>query len=171
MMNKAYGVDQTVREIHGWFTEDLTSAELDETAAAISDAAAQHHFEGLIPIEEFLAEVLSGDDPAFEISERLIAIHDLKFVKPQLFRRPLARYFSSIIELFENYSPEYEYSPSIVLFFECCFKLDLGAEWFTKPLAYTSKSGVRAFELFNNLLDLIRYELRNAEFNGEINCR
>lgn len=173
MNGNAYSTELTVREINDLFEDDSTYVEtdIDRNNTTLIGEAYHDFSKALIRIEKFVARVLSDDDPAFVMTERLIERNDLKIVKKYLERLPLARHFTHVIELFEYYSPEYEYSLHVDLFFKCCFELELGKEYFNKPLAYTSKQGKQAFELYNGLLDLIRIESRTAEFNGKISDR
>lgn len=159
----------TVQEIYQWIADDANRTETDENSQSVThvDEAGQVFIEALVAIEEFVILVLDSDEPAFVLTERLIERNDLKRAKRNLELLPLAKSFTSVIELFQQYSPEYDYSQNVALFFKCCFTLELGKEWFTQPLGNTTKEGKLAFELFNQLVNLIRTEGRNAEFRGE----
>jgi hypothetical protein len=159
----------TTQEIYQWIADDANQTETDANGKSVThtDEASQVLIKALVAIEEFVAQVLEGDDPAFVLTERLVERNDLKRIKKDIERLPLAKYFTSVIELFQQYSPSYEYSLNVTLFFNCCFSLDLGKEWFTQPLANTTKAGKLAFERYNDLIKLIRTEGRNAEFRGE----
>jgi len=163
--------DPTAREMCDWIADD--SACIGTDTETERDDAFQKFVKALFRSEEFVAEVLSNDDPAFVPVDRVIERNDLIIVKKDLKRLPLAKHFKSVIELFENYSPEYEYSLNVNLFFKCCFQLDLGREWFSNPLAYTSKPGKLAYELYNDFIELIRTEAKTPEFKRAIydrNC-
>jgi hypothetical protein len=156
---------QEIREMYKWIALDSTYDETDPN----------HDFiQALISIEEFVAQVLSGDEPAFVFTEWVVERNDLKIFRRKLLELPLANNFAYVIKLLEYYSAEYKYSPHVHLFFQCCFKLELTKEWFSKPYAYTTKRGNKPkhqFELYNDLIDLIRTESRNAEFSGKISDR
>lgn len=171
-------IDSTNVEVDGIWLEDgdctfITTGIDEKSISAYSDGYPALNT-ALIPVEELVIEVLSSDDPAFILTDRLVGRGDCKTLKKDLKRLSLARYFTSVIELFELYSVEYEYTPHIEIFFNCCFKLDLGKEWFGNSLAYTTRRGdkpMRQFELFNELIELIRIESRTAEFDGKISDR
>src|ERR1035437_8614521 len=148
--------EPTFKEIYNWIEDNSTYVETDKdgnTTSAI-DVVCHEFIKALIRIEEFVAEVLSTDDPAFVMRERLIERNDIRKLQSHLDKLSLARHFTAVIKLFQNYSIEYKYSPHVELFFQCCFKLELASEWFSNPLANTSKPK-KQFELFNELLELI----------------
>ncbi len=165
--------DLSFKEIYDWLNEgcEYEIVNSDGSVSIFKDVAFSDFTNALIEIETFVLKVVNGDDPAFVLLERLIERNDLVIVRETLDRLPLATNFIFVIKLFEYFSPEYEYSPRVELFFKCCFKLDLGKEWFLNPLTYTSKQGKRAFALYNDFLDLIRIEYRSAEFDGKISDR
>jgi len=147
--------DITTLAVHDYFSDDLTDG----------------IYHALIQIEAFVTELLSSDDPAFVMTERVIQRNDLRTVRNHLERLALARYFTKVIDLLLHYSPEYEYSPNIALFFKCGIKLELWKDWFCRPLDYTSRPNKLAFELFNDYIDLMRKESREAEFSRNISDR
>lgn len=161
--------EPTVQEIYQWIADDSTYIETDANGASLThiDEASQVFIKTLVEIEEFVALVLDSDESAFILTEMLVERNDLKRTKKHIELLPLAKYFTSVIEMFQQYSPEYEYSQNVALFFKCCFALELGKEWFIQPLAKTSKEGKLAFERYNDLIELIQTEGRNAEFRGE----
>ena len=167
---------QEIRELFKWIALESSC---DEKAANGIPMAAIYQtcfefFDALIRIEEFVTKVLSSDDPGFVKQNRLLGRGDLRIAKENIKRLPLADYFPHVIPFFQNYSPEYRYSHAVELFFKCCFKLELGKEWFSNPKDYTTTRGDKPktqLELFHDLIDLIRTESRSAEFDGKIRRR
>ncbi len=173
MKDKKSNTELSIQEMYQWKAEDsmYTVTDIDGHITTQFDQAYREFIDGLISIETFVDRVLQSDTPAFKMTEVLIEKNDLQLTKNELKRFYLARYFTSVIKLFEHYSPDYKYSPNVDLFFKCCFEFELGREWFTDPLAYTTKRGdkpTQQYELFNDLLKLIRIESRTAEFDGKI---
>ncbi len=179
MRNKHENTELTKQEIRELFKWIALESSCDEKAANGIPMAALYQacfelFDALIRIEEFVTKVLSSDDPGFVKQNRLLGRGDLRIAKESIKRLPLADYFPHVIPLFQNYSPEYRYSHAVDLFFKCCFKLELGKEWFSDPKGYTTMRGDKPktqLELFHDLIDLIRTESRSAEFNGKISRR
>jgi hypothetical protein len=114
----------------------------------------------LLKIEDLVNLITSNDLPGFSIKE-------IRNGKPILTRHPLAKYFKLITELFELVSSEYGYSPNVELFFESCFKLELGKEYLSNPLAYGNRP-IRQFEIFNELIELIRTKSRTQKFRSRV---
>jgi hypothetical protein len=167
---------QEIRELYKWIALDSTYDESDAKGipiAAIYEACFEF-YNALIRIEDFVTEVLSSDDPGFVKQNRLLGRKDFRIEKESIVRLPLADYFPHVIKLLENYSPEYKYSHNVDLFFKCCFKLELGKEWFRDPSGYTTKRGDKPktqLELFHELIDLIRTESKTAEYDDKISHR
>lgn len=176
MTNHSDSTDLSVSEVYEFISKDSICVETDENGNSVTrvDENYQNFIQGLISIEDFVVDVIKSDDSAFVMTENIIERNDLRLTKNNLQRLPLAKYFTTVIPLFENYSTDYDYipiSPNVALFYKCCIKLELGREWFNKPLAFTSKQGKLAYEVFNELLDLIRIAARDAEFRGELRAR
>lgn len=117
----------------------------------------------LLKIEDLVNLITSSNLPGFSIK-------DIRNGKPILIRHPLAKYFGSITELFELVSSEYEYSPNVELFFKSCFKLELGKEYLRSPLAYGARP-IRQFEIYNELIELIRTESRTQKFRSRVSSQ
>lgn len=160
-------IDDTDLSVHDdYIPNDSISSEvkINEIPHELTDGV----FQAQIQIEAFVTELLSSDDPAFVMMERLIKRNDLRFVRNNLDRLPLARYFTTVINLLMHHSPAEEYSPHIELFFQCGIRLELWKEWFCNPRAYTSRPNKPAYELFNDFIDLIRQVSRESEFRRNI---
>lgn len=114
----------------------------------------------LLKIEDLVNLITSSNLPGFSIKK-------IRNGKPILIRHPLAKYFKSVTELFELVSSEYGYSPNVELFFESCFKLELGKEYLSNPLAYGFRP-IRQFEIYNKLIELIRTESRTQKFRSRV---
>jgi hypothetical protein len=162
-----------IREIYNWIDDNSTYIETDSSGNTTSkiDDIFHGYIVALIRIEELVAEILATDEPAFVMQERLFERNDIKIIKKRLLELALARHFKSVIKLFERYTAYYKSSANVELFFDCCFKLELNKEHFNNPQANTSRQGKLAYELFNDLINLIRIKSREAEFRGVINDR
>ena len=115
----------------------------------------------LIRIEDFIADVLSSSDPAFSLEKS-------KLGRMQLKTLPLARHFVSLYDIATAYSPEYDYSPYVDLFFHCWMRLEMYNEGFTNPRGYSSKPNKRQFEVCNDFLQIIRTEAGTPEFKKKL---
>ena len=176
MKDKDNSSELTIQEMYRWKAEDsiYNVSDIDGQITSVIDQANRDFIDGLISIEKFVDHVLQSDAPAFRLTEKLIEKEDFKISRNELEKFHLAKYFTSVIRMFEHYSPDYKYSPNVELFFKCCFEFGLGKEWFINPLDYTTKRGIkpmRQYELYNDLLTLIRTESRKAEFDGKIYSR
>ena len=126
----------------------------------LSEFSHQDYILELLKIEDLVNTITTSTLPAFSVEK-------VKNGKPILTYHPLAKYFTSITELFELVSSEYEYSPNVELFFTCCFKLELGKEFLRAPLAYGFRP-IRQFEIYNELIELIRTESRTQRFRSKV---
>lgn len=171
MKNAKVSIDQTM--LNQFTADDFKNIKLTTNRNPTDfDNEIYHEFiTALFRIEKILAEVLSSNELAYILKEIQIQGSHIRKTFISFDKKPLARYFTSVINLIRNYSSEYEYSPCIDLFFRCCFKLELQNEWFNNPRANTSKPGKKAYELFNNLIELIRYESTQPEFKRQISDR
>lgn len=123
-----------------------------------NDSCHRSYILELLKIEHFVREVTISNEPAFSLG-------DVRAGRTRVIKHPLALYFNETTDLYQLYTPEYEYSAHVSLFFQCCFALDLGKECFLDPLRYTSRQ-TRQFELFNELISLIRTESRSDRFKS-----
>ncbi len=115
---------------------------------------------GLLRIEQMVCEVLSSTEPAFICKED-------RSGKEKVLGLFLSKYFFEVTELFELYDVEYSYSAQVTLFCSCCFKLQLGQEYFFKPTLLTNRN-IRQFEVFNELIELLRTDSRSKEFQSHL---
>jgi hypothetical protein len=173
MKDDENNTELTMQDMYQWKSHEsiYNVTEMDGQITCINDQVFTDFIDGLISIETFVDRILESDIPAYKMTKNQIEYHGVQSVKEELKKFYLARYFTSVIKLFEYFSPDYKYSPNVELFFNCCFEFGLGREWFTDPLAYTTKRGTkpkRQYELFNELIKFIRIESRNAEFEGKI---
>lgn len=143
-------------ENHIDFTIKVSNESLDEFSH-------RDYILELLKIENLVNLITSSELPGFTIKE-------IKYGKPHLTKYPLAKYFQSITELFELASSEYEYSPNVELFFSCCTKLELGKEYLRSPLAYGNRP-IRQFEIYNELIELIRSESRTQKFRSRVSSQ
>ena len=114
----------------------------------------------LLKIEDFVNIVISSDLPGYFIK-------DIRNGNPRLASHPLSKNFKSINKLLRLSISEYEYSPNVELFFVCCLKLELDKEWLRSPLAYGYRP-IRQFEIYNELIELIRTEARTKKFRSTV---
>lgn len=119
---------------------------------------------GLINIENFVAEVLSCDAPAFCLQGHPLGPFVLR-------EYALAKYFKEVSRLSFLYVDGYEISETCQLFFECWGELGLGQEAFMEKRGYSSVLGKEPFERFNDFLALIRQKGRSAEFRRRLSRR
>lgn len=141
-------------------TSLLDDQYIDERDESKIDIAHRDYVIDLLKIEAFVRRTLSSKQDAFTMGKS-------KFGTNKLYSHPLSKYFTLVINLFERVSPEYEYSAHVELFFQCCFALKLGKEWFRDPLACSSQPKLQ-YQLFNELIDLIRTESKKPEFKAKI---
>ena len=156
-------VEPTVSEIYSRIAYDtscLESGEINGEEKNVFDMTHRDYVLELLRVEELVRSILSSDLPAFKMKEGRLGIFRLE-------RLPLAKYFMSVIELFELMTPEYGYSAHVALFFRCCFELELGKEWFSDPLGNASRPA-KQYELYNELIDLIRVESKKQEFRSKM---
>lgn len=156
-------------DIYRWIAEDNAEFEIvvDGTSTTHAD---EQHLALLIALEEiecFVKEVLATDTPGFSW------ILNPRSGRRQLVETPLSRYFKAVIPLFQQYSPSYRYSPHVSLFFECCFALDLGKEWFLDPKRGSSRlktpgEPLLQHELFEQLIDLLRVKAQAPESKAQV---
>lgn len=140
--------------VHSAFSE---VNETGEVVGFVEDEAYRSFIGYLVRIEEFVSDVLSDKDPGFRIEQR-------GYGKPLLRKLPLSKYYHSVIDLYNRgYRPDFEFSPYVDLFFCCCAVLELEKEGFTDPQDYSS-SPKKQYELYNELLDLIRAEATKPDF-------
>lgn len=125
-----------------------------------TDLSHREFISRLLCIEKLVCDVLDSCEFGYEFIE-------LQPGRSNLRRLPLSKYFLDINDLLEIYSPEYEYSSSVDLFFRCCSILDIGSEYLVKPLRYTTR-GVRQFELFNDLIRCIRVEALSSVYRDSV---
>ncbi len=160
-----------VRKTYQRIAEDSSYFETDGNGTItklIRDEGYHAFIESLIDIEDFIADVLSSNDPAFKPTETLMQRNDLMIVKKHLERLPLAKYFKSVVDFSFAYSPEYGYSAHVNLFFNCWRASALQNEGFTNPRGYSSKPDKQQFEVFNDFLHFIRTEASTPEFKKKI---
>jgi len=151
-----YSVVQEVYRRMAYEAGNKSDFTIDVNNDSLEEFSHRDYILELLKIENLVNLITSSNLPAFTIKE-------IRYGKPHLNKHPLAKYFQSITELFELSSPEYEYSPNVELFFSCCFKLELGKEYLRNPLAYGNRP-VRQFEIYNELIELIRTESRTQNF-------
>lgn len=137
-----------------------TDCTIDVHSESLDECSHRDYILELLKIEDLINIITSSYLPGFSIKE-------IRNGKPILIRHPLAKHFESITELFELFSSEYEYSSNVELFFKSCFKLELGKEYLRNPLAYGVRA-IRQFEIYNELIELIRTESRTQKFRSRV---
>ena len=140
-------------EIDSNYTIDTHSESLDECSH-------RDYILELLKIEDLVNLIISSELPGFSINK-------IRNGNPILTWHPLAKHFKLITKLFELVSSEYEYSPNVELFFASCFKLEIGKEYLCNPLQYGHRP-IRQFEIYNELIELIRTESRTQKFRSRI---
>ena len=156
-------VEPAISEMYSRIAYDtscLANEGVNGDESSVFDMTHRDYVLELLRVEELVRSILLSDLPPFRMKEGRLGICRLE-------RLPLAKYFRSVIELFELATPEYEYSAHVDLFFRCCFELGLGKEWFSDPLGNTSRS-IRQYELFNDLVELIRIESKRPVFRSKM---
>lgn len=153
-----------ITEIYNRLATDTTflpgySGALDEIEAS-TGSCHRAFILGLLRIEKLVHDVLKSTEPAFICGED-------RNGRPKIIGISLSKYFLDVTELFELYDNEYNYSAQVTLFFSCCFKLELGQEYFFDPTRFTNRK-VRQFELFNELIELLRTESQGKEFQAHL---
>lgn len=163
-MNTKTYIDQ-IRDTYNKLAIDATflpgfSSHLNEED--LSDCSCHRAFIlGLLKIEQLVFDILSSKEPAYSRKE-------VKPGKFQVLKHPLSKYFLDVNDLFRYlYDIDYQYSAHVSLFFNCCFRLDLGNEELLCPTRLTAK-GARQFELFNELIELIRIESQGRDFQSHL---
>lgn len=142
-------------------TEKTKSKSPNEIWMIKKDEDFKRFLNNLWLIEEFVAQVISSDKPAFEVKEIKLGI----MVPKEL---PLSNYFFLVHDFASQYLPDYQYSAQVQLFIDCWMKLRLGEMDFYAPGGPTAWQGKKQFELFNDFLNLIRKESRTPEFKKNI---
>jgi len=169
MTNTKTDNDLPIDEIYEFLCDSSKYEVLDNDGNLIEvhDILYENFVSNLIKIDKFVTAVLSSEEPAFRMREFFVFRRDITIPKTHLDRLPLSKYFTTVISLAENLLPDYMYSHSVELFFRSCLDLNLSNEWFKNPLAPTSRNGILAYELFNDLIGLIRIGAKSAEFRDK----
>lgn len=130
-----------------------------------SDQSYQSYLNSLCDIELFVLEVLANDGPGIRLTENKLGKMTLEA------NQQLGNYFNKVRRFSDAYSVSYIFSEHVQLFFNCWIELELGNEPFNKPGNYSSKVGLLQYEVFNDLLELIRLKAREAEFKTRLRMR
>lgn len=153
----------TVREVYrrmAYEAGNNTDHTTNVSNESLAEFSHRDYILELLKIEELVNLITSSDLPGFSVNKIING-------NPLLKWHPLAKHFKSITELFELVSSEYEYSPNVDLFFECCSTLELGKEYLCDPLRYGNKP-IRQFEIYNELIELIRTKSRSRKFRSTV---
>lgn len=163
-MNKQVDYEHsTVRELYHRMAYEARNNEnhtINVCSESLEEFSHRDYILELLKIEELVNTITSSDLPGFSIRK-------IKNGIPNLIRHPLAKKFNLVNQLLLLASPDYEYSPNVELFFSCCSKLELGKEWLRNPLAYGNRP-IRQFEIYNELIELIRTESRTKRFRSRV---
>jgi hypothetical protein len=149
-----------VRRMYQRIADDSSYFETDDngTIIRIVEDEGHHAFiRYLVKIEDFIADVLSSNEPAFRLELD-------KFGTMLLKKLPLGQYFKSAYDFSSTYSSEYDYSAHVDLFFNCWKASALHNEGFNNPRGHSSKPDKKQFEVFNDFLHFIRTEASTPEF-------
>ena len=120
-------------------------------------------------IDQFVSEVLKSNQPGFKLNKITRVRNDLVFFKDEFQTLPLATsYFRHVMGMYYALLPSYSFYPYIDLFKRCIEKLELQSEFLNVPQAMSLRSGKPEYELFNDLVALIRQESQTREFKQTI---
>ena len=118
----------------------------------------------LLSIENFVFDVLKSNKPAFSLKIIKLDRNDIHIEREIVVEHALAQYFRKVIDWYAAYNPSYQYSPHAQIFFSSCAALPLHREYFIRPNQQTAIPGIRAFELFNEFIEVIRTKARSPDF-------
>jgi hypothetical protein len=143
---------------------------LDENGNLIEteDYLFENFLNNLAAIDKFVSDVMASTEPAYKYTEFYVYREQLKFKRYNLERLPLSKYFTKVINLGRHLLLGYEFSDNVELFLNSCRILNLGPEYFNHPMADSLKKGIKNFELFNDLIGLIRANSQSVEFRSKI---
>jgi hypothetical protein len=111
-------------------------------------------------IEEFVNDIQSSDDPGFRVSTGRMG-------RVAFEPTPLGRYFNMMRAFIADFSPAYEYSTSVTLFYRGLTELGLWHEGFQSPYRIVSPEK-REGHLFMELVEWIRNQGRAPEFQRKV---
>ena len=117
----------------------------------------------LVQIEEFVLDVITSTEPAFRQHP------NKKIFLPNFFS--LAKYFKQMVRLAEVDPSAYIVSEWVDLFYTCWNELGLFSEMPMSPMQYSPRRKCLMWEIFNDLIALIRLKSNTPEFKRRVSRR
>ncbi len=153
--------DKTARQLYRWMArEGSRIGETDLVGRTKMDVDEGHQWlvDSLSEIEEFVEDVIASELPAFKLKEGASG-------KEIIERLPLSEHVSKVVKIpFFYFPPQYQYSCQVELFIHCWMALRLDKEGFRQLRGASSQLGKEPYELFNDLVSLIRSESKTSAY-------
>jgi hypothetical protein len=156
-------VDLPKSEIYKAIDLDTNLVETEENGTPVTVIGLR--FGNLVfEIEQFVEKILGTEDVGFE---------ELQTPRGKSYRAlpPLGSAFSLMMAFIGEYSPCYEYSPHVELFFKSVDEMNLWGDYFQIPGRESFSSTKSEEQLFNDLILLIRKKGRSSEFTDDLALR
>lgn len=128
--------------------------------------------ENVFNVNQFVADVLKSNQPGFQLKKITRVRNDLVFHKNEFQTLSIATlYFRHVIGMYFSLSIGYTFGPFVKLFRRCIEQLGLQCEFLNVPCAISLRTGKQEYELFNELINLIRHKSQSREFKKQIRHR